>query len=124
MASPHLLMALLLAVASVSAFVATPAKLPVRGVRAAAAVGVRLQEDASEPEAEVITPPKGWTEVKEDIWAADKQADIRIEGGETLKTFAMPATAERVQYILKSLAAARSRRAWSCGLDRSAACTS
>jgi hypothetical protein len=53
-------------------------------------------------QAEVITPPEGWTEVKEDIWAADKQADIRIEGGETLKTFAMPATAERVQYILKS----------------------
>jgi len=47
-------------------------------------------------------PPAGWQAVKEDLWSADKKADIRIEGGKTLKTFAMPSHAERVQYILTS----------------------
>eukprot|EP00310_Coccolithus_braarudii_P015917 CAMPEP_0183353400 /NCGR_PEP_ID=MMETSP0164_2-20130417/33233_1 /TAXON_ID=221442 /ORGANISM="Coccolithus pelagicus ssp braarudi, Strain PLY182g" /LENGTH=290 /DNA_ID=CAMNT_0025526067 /DNA_START=89 /DNA_END=961 /DNA_ORIENTATION=- len=37
-----------------------------------------------------------------DIWQPVKQADIRIEGGSTLKTFQMPAHAERVQYIITS----------------------
>jgi len=36
------------------------------------------------------------------LWSPDKVADIRIEGGKTLKTFKMPAHAERVQYMLKS----------------------
>jgi hypothetical protein len=45
--------------------------------------------------------PPGWQKVEE-FWPADKQADIRIEGGKTLKTFKMPAHAERVQYILTS----------------------
>jgi len=53
-----------------------------------------MQEDAA--------PPAGWQAVKEDLWSADKKADIRIEGGKTLKTFAMPSHAERVQYILTS----------------------
>jgi hypothetical protein len=53
-----------------------------------------MQEDAA--------PPAGWQAVKEDLWSADKKADIRIEGGKTLKTFAMPLHAERVQYILTS----------------------
>lgn len=41
-------------------------------------------------------------EVKEELWSDDKQADIRIEGGSTLKTFKMPPHAERVQYIITS----------------------
>jgi hypothetical protein len=52
-----------------------------------------MQEDAA---------TAGWTAVKEELWSADKKADIRIEGGKTLKTFAMPSHAERVQYILTS----------------------
>jgi len=58
------------------------------------AAAVFMQEDAA--------PPAGWQAVKEDLWSADKKADIRIEGGKTLKTFAMPSHAERVQYILTS----------------------
>jgi len=54
---------------------------------------VFMQEDAA---------PAGWTAVKEELWSADKKADIRIEGGKTLKTFAMPSHAERVQYVLTS----------------------
>jgi len=50
---------------------------------------------------EAIAPPEGWQEVKE-LWGPEKQASIRIEGGSTLKTFPMPAHAERVQYIIKS----------------------
>ena len=46
--------------------------------------------------------PAGWQAVKEDLWTPDKKADIRIEGGKTLKTFAMPSHAERVQYMLTS----------------------
>merc|ERR1719310_754218 len=37
-----------------------------------------------------------------ELWGAEKQADIRIEGGSTLKTFKMPPGTERVQYILES----------------------
>ena len=50
-----------------------------------------------------LTPPKGWKQVpEEELWGPDKKADMRIEGGSTLKTFKMPADAERVQYILTS----------------------
>jgi len=49
-----------------------------------------------------LSAPEGWVEVKEELWSEDKKADIRIEGGDTLKTFAMPAHAERVQYVLTS----------------------
>jgi hypothetical protein len=41
-------------------------------------------------------------QVEETLWGPEKKADMRIEGGETLKTFQMPAHAERVQYILKA----------------------
>lgn len=47
-----------------------------------------------------------WQEVKEadayELWDDSKKADIRIEGGKTLKTFKMPPHAERVQYILST----------------------
>ena len=46
--------------------------------------------------------PEGWQAVKEELWTPDKKPDIRIEGGKTLKTFAMPSHAERVQYMLTS----------------------
>jgi len=46
--------------------------------------------------------PEGWMKVEETLWPASKKADIRIEGGQTLKTFRMPDHAERVQYILTS----------------------
>jgi len=46
-----------------------------------------------------IEPPPGW-EAVEELWSPDKKADIRIEGGDTLRTFQMPSHAERVQYIL------------------------
>jgi len=46
-----------------------------------------------------LAAPPGWQEV---LWTPDKTADIRIEGGKTLKTFKMPAHAERVQYVLQS----------------------
>ena len=46
--------------------------------------------------------PDGWMQVEETLWGPEKKADMRIEGGETLKTFQMPAHAERVQYILKA----------------------
>jgi len=55
-------------------------------------------EDAA---GELATPP-GWQAVTEELWSPDKKANIRIEGGSTLKTFKMPAHAERVQYILQS----------------------
>jgi len=49
-----------------------------------------------------VAPP-GWEEVEAtDLWSPDKTADIRIEGGNTLKTFQMPSHATRVQYIIKS----------------------
>jgi hypothetical protein len=50
----------------------------------------------------VPPPPAGWQAVKEELWSDDKKANIRIEGGSTLKTFKMPDHAERVQYILTS----------------------
>ena len=46
--------------------------------------------------------PKGMMEVKEQLWSPDQKADIRIEGGSTLKTFKLPAHSERVQYIITS----------------------
>lgn len=71
--------------------------------------GLLMQEDVpveeAAPEPEPVpepAPPAGWMKVEEDIWGGDKVADIRIEGGQTLKTFKMPAHAERVQYILTS----------------------
>ncbi len=77
---------------SASALVLSPAPLraatPASGSRAAS---IRAQEGA-------VAPPPGWTA----IWPEEKAADIRIEGGKTLKTFKMPDYAERVQYILKS----------------------
>jgi hypothetical protein len=53
----------------------------------------------------VATAPEGWQEVKPegyDLWGPEKQATMRIEGGDTLQTFKMPPHAERVQYILTS----------------------
>ncbi|KAL1525639.1 hypothetical protein AB1Y20_020492 [Prymnesium parvum] len=49
-----------------------------------------------------IATPKGWQPVNEELWGPEKKANIRIEGDGTLKTFKMPAHAERVQYILTS----------------------
>jgi hypothetical protein len=49
-----------------------------------------------------VVPPPGWVAVDEELWSPDKKADIRIEGGKTLKTWKMPPHAERVQYILAS----------------------
>jgi len=49
-----------------------------------------------------LVAPEGWQSVDESLWSPDKKADMRIEGGSTLKTFQMPAHAERVQYVLQS----------------------
>lgn len=73
---------------------AGPSVVSRSAVGAQRSAAVFMQEDAA--------PPAGWQAVKEDLWSADKKADIRIEGGKTLKTFAMPSHAERVQYILTS----------------------
>lgn len=66
---------------------------------------VFMQEDAGMENSAVkppdAQPPPGMVEVKE-LWGADKKARTRIEGGSTLRTFQMPAHAERVQYILSS----------------------
>lgn len=51
--------------------------------------------------ASMVAPPPGWEAVKE-FWSPEKSPDIRIEGGQTLKTFKMPEHAERVQYIITS----------------------
>merc|ERR1719331_1848826 len=53
-------------------------------------------------------PRPGWLPVEDSmgqglghgLWDDEKRADIRIEGGSTLKTFNLPADAERVQYVL------------------------
>ena len=37
-----------------------------------------------------------------EMWGPEKVADVRIEGGKTLRTFQMPNHAERVQYVLSS----------------------
>ena len=56
------------------------------------------EEVVAEPEPETsITAPPGWQPVQEELWSPEQVADIRIEGGSTLKTFKMPAHAERVQ---------------------------
>ncbi|KAH8072848.1 calcium, potassium:sodium antiporter [Aureococcus anophagefferens] len=61
------------------------------------------EEGAPEPVPTPAEAPAGWQKVEEtNIWGDDKVADIRIEGGQTLKTFKMPPHAERVQYILTS----------------------
>jgi len=57
---------------------------------------------APEAAAEPLTPPAGWQAVETDLWPPEKKADMRIEGGKTLKTFKMPPNTERVQYILTS----------------------
>jgi hypothetical protein len=36
------------------------------------------------------------------MWGGDKRAVMRVEGGETLKTFRTPEHADRMQYILTS----------------------
>jgi len=41
-------------------------------------------------------------QLEESMWGPEKKADMRIEGGQTLKTFQMPAHAERVQYVLRA----------------------
>lgn len=48
-----------------------------------------------------MTAPAGWQQINEELWEG-KDADIRIEGGSTLKTFKMPPDVERVQYMIKS----------------------
>lgn len=50
----------------------------------------------------VGSPPEGWQEVKELYPPEEFVPDFRVEGGNTLKTFKMPAHAERVQYVLAS----------------------
>jgi hypothetical protein len=52
-------------------------------------------------EEEALAAPEGWVSVEE-MWDPEKVADMRIEGGQTLKTFKMPSHAERVQYVLKT----------------------
>lgn len=47
-----------------------------------------------------LETPAGWEAVE--LWSPDKRADIRIEGGKTLRTWKMPPNSERVQYILQS----------------------
>ena len=47
--------------------------------------------------------PEGWQAVKEELWTPDKKPDIRIEGGKTLKTFAMPSL-EWLPRVLRGLA--------------------
>lgn len=54
------------------------------------------------PEPAPVAAPPGMVAVAPELWGDDKRADIRIEGGSTLKTFKMPDHAERVQYILTS----------------------
>ena len=60
-----------------------------------------VEGPAEEEPVDVSTPPAGW-EAVEELWPADKKANMRIEGGSTLKTFKMPAHAERVQYVLQA----------------------
>jgi len=84
-------MALLLAGSASLSFALQGA--PLRASRAAiAASDLFMQAPAA---------PEGWTAVEE-MWPDEKAADIRIEGGSTLKTFQMPPHAERVQYIITS----------------------
>ena len=84
---------------------ATALQLPSSRIAAPAVrprVAGPLMQEAPPAEPEAASPPPGWMKVEEEIWGDDKVADIRIEGGQTLKTFKMPAHAERVQYILTS----------------------
>jgi len=97
---------------SASAFVVAP--LPLRShAQMVRKLGPLMQEedaptpeDVFEPEPEpvevapppaAIAAPPGWQ-----LWSSDKKPDIRIEGGSTLQTFAMPDHAERVQYMITS----------------------
>jgi len=83
---------LALVLGSSTAFAPT-ARLPVQRAAVSSAADVAVME---------IAAPAGWQRVSEELWAPEKQADMRIEGGKTLKTFKMPPHAERVQYIVKS----------------------
>merc|ERR1719171_2559971 len=56
---------------------------------------------AGEEEMSIAAPP-GWVAVREELWTPEMQPDMRIEGGQTLKTFKMPPHADKVQYMLKS----------------------
>ena len=67
-----------------------------RPLTAPRAASLFMSEDSA------MEAPAGMVAVKADMWGEDKQADIRIEGGQTLKTFSIPAHAERVQYMLRS----------------------
>jgi len=82
------------AVAAALSLVAGSAALSIPAVRAPRSTALHMTAP--------VAPPEGWQEVKEELWSPDKKANIRIEGGSTLKTFKMPAHAERVQYILTS----------------------
>jgi len=102
--SAHVAVAAALSLASgAAAFsVKAPANAP-RTVKSTAMAprssALFMQEDEPAAPAATMAPPPGWQEV---LWTPDKTTDMRIEGGGTLKTFKMPADAERVQYILKS----------------------
>jgi hypothetical protein len=48
-----------------------------------------------------LEPPRGMVPVH-DIWTEDKEADIRIEGGRSLRTFKLSVEDERVQYIIRA----------------------
>jgi hypothetical protein len=71
---------------------------------------LRMAEEEEAPKASAAAAaaaaaavaPKGMVKVKEQLWSPDQKADIRIEGGSTLKTFKLPAHSERVQYIITS----------------------
>lgn len=89
---------LLASAGSAGAFMVAPLASRATSV---AKFGPLMQEGEVIDDSPIEAPP-GWEAVPEDLWGDDKKADIRIEGGKTLKTFAMPADAERVQYIIKS----------------------
>jgi len=82
---------LALLLGSAGALVVSP--LSTRATAAARSYGAPLMQ---------VSAPPGWQQVEEEMWTPDKKADMRIEGGSTLKTFKMPAHAERVQYVLTS----------------------
>jgi len=89
-------------IAALIALAALSLQVDAFSVRSSAAMARRssaLFMSDAEPEGAAITAPAGWEAVPE-IWGPEKTADMRIEGGSTLKTFKMPPNAERVQYIL------------------------
>ncbi|KOO29105.1 hypothetical protein Ctob_010491 [Chrysochromulina tobinii] len=77
---------------SASALVLSPAPLRAATTAISSRAGNILAQETA------MKAPTGWMA----LWPEEKKADIRIEGGKTLKTFKMPDYAERVQYIIQS----------------------